>query len=56
MNEKFCLLFRISLKFDPKSLIDNTPELVQVMAGHQIGTEPLSEPMMTHFFDAFMQH
>ena len=28
MNEKFCILIKISLKFVPKGLIDNNPALV----------------------------
>ena len=28
MNEKFCILIKISLKFVPKSPIDNNPALV----------------------------
>ena len=32
MNEKFCILNRLSLKFVPKGLIDNIPAFVQIMA------------------------
>ena len=32
MNEKFCILIKISLKFVPKVPIDNNPALVQIMA------------------------
>ena len=28
MNEKFCILFKFSLKFVPKGPIDNNPALV----------------------------
>ena len=28
VNEKFCILIKISLKFPPKCLIDNNPALV----------------------------
>ena len=38
---------KISLKFVPKGLIDNIPLLVQIMAWRQIGTKPLSQPMMS---------
>ena len=31
MNEKFCILIQISLKFVPKGLIDNKAALVQAM-------------------------
>ena len=56
MNEKFCILFQISLKFVAKGLIDNMPALVQVMAWHLTGDKPLPEPMMTQFTDAYMWH
>ena len=56
LNEKFCILIRISLKFLPKGPIDNKQALVQVMAWHWIGDNPLSEPMLTQFTDAYMQH
>ena len=52
MNEMFCILIRISLKFVPRGPIDNRPALVQVMAWCQIGDKPLSEPMWTQFTDA----
>ena len=32
VNEKFCILIGISLKFIPKGLIDNKSALAQVMA------------------------
>ena len=32
MNEKFCILVKISLKFVPKGLIDNKPAMVKIMA------------------------
>ena len=56
LNEKFCILIKISLKFVPKGPIDNNPALVQVMAWHRIGDKPLSEQMLTRFTDAYMQH
>ena len=54
MNEKVCILIRISLKFVPKGPIDNKSMLVQVMAWRRIGDKPLSEPMLTQFTDAYM--
>ena len=56
MNEKDRIPIQISLKFVPMTPIDNTPELVQVMAWHWTGDKPLHEPMMTQFIDAFMRH
>ena len=43
-------------KFVPRSQINNKPALVQVMAWHQIGDMPLSEPMLTRLTDAYMRH
>ena len=43
---------RISLKFVPKSPVDNKSALVQVMAWHQTDNKPLPEPMLTQFADA----
>ena len=36
----------ISLKFVPKSPINNTPAMVQIMAWRRPGDKPLSEPMV----------
>ena len=47
INEKFCILIKISLKFVRKGPIDNNPALVQIMARHWIGNKPLSEPMIS---------
>ena len=52
INEKFCILKQLTLKFAPKAQINNIPELVQVMAWRQSGDKPLSEPMLTRFTDA----
>ena len=38
MNEKFCILIRISQKFVPKSPIDYIPALVQIMAWRRLAT------------------
>ena len=46
LNEKFCILIKISLKFVPKGPINNIPALVQIMAWRRPGDKPLSEPMM----------
>ena len=56
VNEKFCILINISLKFVPKGQVNNIPPLVQIMAWHRIGDKPLSEPMLTQFTDAYMRH
>ena len=46
MNEKFCILIQISLKFVPKGLIDNKTALVQVMAWRRTGNKPLPEAVL----------
>ena len=46
LNENVWISIKISLKFVLESPIDNIPALVQVMAWHQSGDKPLSEPMM----------
>ena len=55
-NENDKILIPISLKFVPRSPIDNKPALVQVMAWRQTGDKPLPEPMLTLFTDAYMPH
>ena len=49
-------MIQISLKYVPRSPIDNKSALVQVMAWCQTGDKPLPEPMMTQFIDAYMRH
>ena len=44
----------ISLKYVPRSPIDNKPVLVQVMAWRRWGDKPLLGSMMTQFIDAYM--
>ena len=56
MNANGRILIRISLKYVPKSPIENKPALVQVMAWRRTGDKPLPEPMMTQFTDAYMRH
>ena len=56
LNENERILIRISLKFIPSSPIYNKPVLVHVMARRRTGNKPLSEPMLTHSTDAYMQH
>ena len=46
-NESDRILIWISLKFVPRSPIDNKPALVQAMAWHWRGGKPLPEPMLT---------
>ena len=42
VNEKFCILMKISLKSVPKGPIDINQALIQIMAWRQIGAKPLS--------------
>ena len=56
MNENDRIQIRISLKFVPRSPIDNKPTLVQVMAWHCRDNKPLPELMLTQFTDAYMRH
>ena len=56
MNNNVWISIRISLEFVPKGLINNIPALVQIMAWRGIGYKPLSEPMLTRFTDAYIQH
>ena len=56
MDEKLCILIQTSLKFVPKGPTDNKPVLVQVLAWHQAGNKPFSEPMPTRFIEVYIQH
>ena len=56
LNENVRIMIQSSLRFVPKSPIDNKPALVQVMAWRQTGHKLLPEPMLTQFTDAYMQH
>ena len=47
---------QVSLKFVPKSAIDNKPVLVQVMARRRPGDKSLPEPILTRVTDAYMRH
>ena len=56
LNENDEILIQISLKFVPRSPIDNKAVLVQIMARCWTGNRPLSEPMVTQFIDSYMHH
>ena len=49
LNENDSIPIRISLKFVPRSPINNKPAMVQVMAWRRTGDKPLPEPVLTHF-------
>ena len=57
LNQKYDRIsIQISLKFVPRSPIDNKPALVEVMAWRRTGDKPLHEPMLAQFTDAYMRH
>ena len=56
LNENDRIPIRISLKFVPRSPVDNKAALVQVMAWRWTGDKPLPEPMLTQFTGAYMRH
>ena len=56
LNENDTIPIWISLKFVPRSPIDNKPALVQVMAWRRTGDKPLPELMLTQFTNAYMRH
>ena len=56
LNENGRSLIKISLKFVLGNPINNKPAMVQIMAWHQPGDNPLSERMLTQFTDAYMWH
>ena len=54
LNENVWILLKISLKFVPNGPINNITALVLILAWHQLGEKPLSEPMrvslLTHIY------
>ena len=48
--------FRFKFHWNSKSLIDNKPALVQVMAWRRQGDKPLPELLMTQFTDTYLRH
>ena len=56
VNENDRIPIQISLKFVPRSPVDNKPALVQVMAWRQTGDKPSPEPVLAQFPDAYIRH
>ena len=56
LNENDRIPNYISLRYVPKSPIDNKPALVQVMAWRRTGDKPFPGPVTTQFIDAYMRH
>ena len=49
-NENDGIAIRISLKYVPRSTMDNKP------TWHRKDDKPLPEPMLTHFTEAYMRN
>ena len=56
MNEKFCILIQVSLKFIPKGQIDNNSALFQAMAWRRTGDKPLPEAIQNQFINTKIWH
>ena len=56
LNENDRIPIQISLKYVPRSPIDNKSALFRAMALRRTGDKPLPKPMMTLFIDAYMRH
>ena len=56
VNENDRIPIRISLKFVPRSPVDNKPVLVQAIALRRIGDKPSTEPMITQFSEEYMRY
>ena len=52
LNENDGIPIQISLKFVPRSPIDDKQALDQAMAWRRTGAKPLPEPMLTRFTNA----
>ena len=55
LHENVWISNTISLKFVPTGPIDNNTALVEIMARHQTGDKPLTEPMMAYFVDTYIR-
>ena len=53
LNENGRIPIRFSLKVVPRSQIDNTAALAQIMAWRRSGYKPLSEPLLICFTDIY---
>ena len=56
LNEKVRISIEIPLKFVSDGPINIIRALVEIMAWCRPGDKPLSEPRLTQFIDAYMQH
>ena len=55
-KKNVCILIQMSLKFVPKSLINNNTTLFKIMVWRLSGDKPLSGPKIAKFIDAYMHH
>ena len=53
VNETFCILIKVSLKFVHKGQTNNCIASVQIMAWRRIGAKPVTKSMLTRFTDAY---
>ena len=56
LNANDIIPIQTSLKWVPRSPIDNKTVVVQVMAWHRTCDKPLPVSMMTQFIDACIRH
>ena len=56
LNENDRIPIQISLRFIPRSPIDNTLPLVHVMARRRTGDKPIPEPMLAQIPGEYMRH
>ena len=56
LNENFWNANKMSLKYVPRYTIDNKPPLVEIMGCHRKEDNPLYEPMIIWFTDAYMRN
>ena len=55
LNENDRIPIQITLKFVPRSPINNKPALPQVMAWRRTGDKPLPVPLLAQFRGVYMQ-
>ena len=56
LNGNYIIPIQLSVKYVPRSLIDNTPALAQVMAWRWTSNKLSAGPVITQLFDAYMRH
>ena len=56
LNENIWISMSVSLKFVAEGKTTNIPALVQIVAWHRPGNNPLSEPMMVTYWLIYVSH